>query len=135
MKLIKLSQESRRLRLPFASRFVTREVSLFCSKSVCTSLLRAKNSLIHTTSDTFLDQFLIRNDGLNFEDAGSIGRLAPRSCMTVSLPSTIGLEDSKNQVTVTARPIDENGNALAYHAQLVTANAESTIKVRKMKAD
>jgi hypothetical protein len=55
--------------------------------------------------------------------------------MTVSLPSTIGLEDSKNQVTVTARPIDENGNALAYHAQLVTANAESTIKVRKMKAD
>lgn len=65
----------------------------------------------------------------------SIGRLAPKSCMTVSLPSTIGLEDSKNQVTVTARPIDENGNALAYHAQLVTANAESTIKVRKMKAD
>jgi hypothetical protein len=83
-------------------------------------------------SDTFLNQFLVKSDNLKFQD-GSIGRLAPQVCKTLSVPSTIGTKDSKTKVTATANPCDRNGNALD-RAKPVNDQAESSVKVSMMKA-
>jgi hypothetical protein len=79
-----------------------------------------------------LNQFLVKSENLDFQD-GSIGRLAPQVCKTLSVPSAMGIKDSKTKVTVTANRCDRSGNALS-RSKPVSANDESTIEISKMKA-